>query len=70
MPVKAHGDKIVPGCGLGHSISYLLHGDTVNSFHAHWLGIPALTGIAHRIYSLIKQRLFPLFGPAKILIHR
>jgi Protein of unknown function (DUF2752) len=45
-----------PGCGLGHSIAFLLHGDIRNSFHAHWLGIPALVIILYRIYDLVKQR--------------
>jgi hypothetical protein len=46
-----------PGCGLGHSISFLLHGDIKNSFHAHWIGVPALVIIAHRIYVLIRANL-------------
>jgi hypothetical protein len=45
-----------PGCGLGHSIAFLLHGDVRNSFHAHWLGIPALLIILYRIVDLVKQR--------------
>jgi len=45
-----------PGCGLGHSIAFLLHGDLRNSFHAHWLGVPALIIILYRIFDLISQR--------------
>jgi len=45
-----------PGCGLGHSISFLFHGDIKSSFHAHWLGIPALIIIVYRIYVLARLR--------------
>jgi hypothetical protein len=47
-----------PGCGLGHSIAYFMHGDIYHSFHAHWLGIPAFFIICHRIYVLIKLNVF------------
>ncbi len=46
-----------PGCGLGHSIAFLLHGNIYNSLHAHWLGIPALLIILYRIANLIRQRI-------------
>jgi hypothetical protein len=55
-PLKAMGFTWCPGCGLGHSISWLFRGDIRNSFHAHWLGIPALCLILHRIYTLFVQR--------------
>jgi len=58
-PLKLLGFNWCPGCGLGHSISFLFHGDIYNSFHAHWLGIPALIIIIQRIYILGKARLFP-----------
>jgi len=58
-PLKLLGFKWCPGCGLGHSISFLFHGDIKNSFHAHWLGIPALGIILNRIYVLAKLRLRP-----------
>ena len=57
-PLKLLGLSWCPGCGLGHSIAFLLHGDIVNSWHAHWLGIPALAMILYRIYDLIQQRFF------------
>jgi len=56
-PLKLMGITWCPGCGLGHSIAFLLHGDIINSLHAHWLGIPALLIIAHRIYLLIKRQI-------------
>jgi hypothetical protein len=56
-PLKLMGITWCPGCGLGHAIIYLFHGDIRNSFHAHWLGIPAVLIIFHRIYILGKDRL-------------
>ncbi|HVW95597.1 MAG TPA: DUF2752 domain-containing protein [Mucilaginibacter sp.] len=58
-PLKMLGITWCPGCGLGHSISFLFHGDIKSSFHAHWLGIPALFVILYRIYTLAHLRLFP-----------
>jgi len=58
-PLKLLGFKWCPGCGLGHSISFLLHGDIQRSFHAHWLGVPALFLIVYRIYILAKLRIIP-----------
>ncbi|RFZ83506.1 DUF2752 domain-containing protein [Mucilaginibacter terrenus] len=55
-PLKLLGFGWCPGCGLGHSISYLFRGDVRGSFHAHWLGIPAVAIILYRIYSLIKRK--------------
>ena len=46
-----------PGCGLGHSIAFLLHGDIRNSWHAHWLGVPALVIIVYRIVELVRMNL-------------
>jgi hypothetical protein len=56
-PLKLMGIGWCPGCGLGHSIIYLFHGDINNSFRAHWLGIPAVAVIFNRIYVLAKARL-------------
>jgi len=56
-PLKLLGFKWCPGCGLGHSISFLFHGDIISSFHAHWLGIPAVLIIFSRIYALMRLRL-------------
>jgi hypothetical protein len=47
-----------PGCGLGHAISFLFHGDLKSSFHAHWLGVPAVIIIGYRIFSLARMRLY------------
>jgi hypothetical protein len=59
-PLKLLGFAWCPGCGLGHSISFLFHGDIKNSLHAHWLGIPALLIILFRIYTLLRERFFPV----------
>ncbi|RYZ98057.1 MAG: DUF2752 domain-containing protein [Sphingobacteriaceae bacterium] len=45
-----------PGCGLGHSISWLFRGDIQHSFNAHWFGIPALIIICWRVFVLAKNR--------------
>jgi len=54
-----------PGCGLGRSISLLLHGEFIASFQEHVLGIPAaiillfrsvqLTERVYRYYHRINQ---------------
>lgn len=49
---KFIGIKFCPGCGLGHSISYLFHGNLRASFSAHPLGVFALAVILFRIYKL------------------
>ena len=49
---KFIGINFCPGCGLGHSISYLFHGNLKESFHAHPLGIFAVAVILARIYKL------------------
>ncbi|HEY0245659.1 MAG TPA: DUF2752 domain-containing protein [Mucilaginibacter sp.] len=48
-PLKLAGITWCPGCGLGHAISWLFHGHIKNSWHAHWLGIPALLIILYRV---------------------
>jgi hypothetical protein len=44
------GFKFCPGCGLGRSISYFLHGDIMMSFSTHPAGIPAVAILVFRIY--------------------
>ncbi|MBB3054539.1 DUF2752 domain-containing protein [Mucilaginibacter gotjawali] len=68
-PLKAMGFKWCPGCGLGHAISFLFHGDIRASFHAHWLGIPTVMMLLYRIYTLTRQRVKPgiAFGATKAL---
>ncbi len=51
-PFDALGLGFCPGCGLGHSISYLFRGDIVNSFNAHPLGIFAVIMLLYRSVSI------------------
>lgn len=44
------GFMYCPGCGLGRSISYFLHGDINMSFSAHPAGIAAVVILTFRIY--------------------
>ena len=41
-----------PGRGLGHSIGYLFRGDVQASLQTHWLGLPVVIVLAHRIVTL------------------
>jgi hypothetical protein len=53
-PLSNIGITGCPGCGLGRSISYALHGQFGASVQAHWLGIPALVILCVRIGSLVR----------------
>ena len=53
-PLSNAGFEYCPGCGLGNSISLFFNGYFVESFNAHFLGIPAVLIIIYRILSLIK----------------
>ena len=55
-PLRLMGIAWCPGCGIGHSISFLMRGDVGASFHAHWLGIPALLILLYRVYTLTFPR--------------
>ncbi len=46
-----------PGCGIGHSLSYLLHGNVKASLEAHPFGLPALLILVHRIYRLGRREI-------------
>ncbi|RYD85950.1 MAG: DUF2752 domain-containing protein [Sphingobacteriales bacterium] len=59
-PLKLAGITWCPGCGLGHSIAWLLKGNISQSFHAHWFGIPALLIICWRIITLAISRIKPV----------
>jgi len=53
-PFSAMGIDFCPGCGLGRSVSYILHGDIATSLMLHPLGIFALIILTTRVISLIK----------------
>lgn len=55
---KMLGLPFCPGCGLGHSISYLFHGDIKASFSAHPFGIFAVAIIMARITTLFQLHVF------------
>ena len=56
-PLHNLGFKYCPGCGLGHSISFLLHGDFYHSVECHILGIPAIIVLVFRIKYLLMNSL-------------
>ncbi len=51
-PFALAGFGHCPGCGLGRSIAFFLHGDVAHSLHMHLLGIPALFIILARCAAL------------------
>lgn len=53
------GISACPGCGLGHSISLLFHGNIIASFQSHPFGIPAVAILLHRIYTIINTKKQP-----------
>ncbi|MGV8877485.1 MAG: DUF2752 domain-containing protein [Sphingobacteriaceae bacterium] len=57
-PLKLMGIIWCPRCGIGHAISFILHGRISKSFEQHWLGVPAVLIIFHRIYILIYGRIY------------
>jgi hypothetical protein len=56
-PLKLAGLDFCPGCGLGSSISFLLHGEIIASLKAHPLGIMAFFLLSYRIIELTKNYL-------------
>ncbi len=58
---KNLGVSFCPGCGLGHAIAYLYHGQISASFAAHPLGVPAVLIIGGRVVRLLR----PVFRSTK-----
>lgn len=54
-PFNNLGIKFCPGCGLGRSVSELLHLNFKQSFQIHPLGLFALIVLLHRIVFLIRK---------------
>ncbi|HEY0900333.1 MAG TPA: DUF2752 domain-containing protein [Sphingobacteriaceae bacterium] len=44
-----------PGCGLGRSLHYFLHGEIRASIQMHWFGIPAFFILGYRILQLLRN---------------
>ena len=55
---KLAGIDFCPGCGIGHSISYLFHGNLSASFNSHPLGLFAVLVIICRISNLLRLKFF------------
>lgn len=53
--VKLMGFSWCPGCGIGRAISLFMHGEFMQSFHAHYLGSFALLVLLQRIVILTKN---------------
>ncbi|PUZ28459.1 hypothetical protein DCC81_02955 [Chitinophaga parva] len=58
-PLRWLGISWCPGCGLGRSVSYLLHGDFRASWASHKLGGPAFLILLHRTFSLALKTIKP-----------
>jgi hypothetical protein len=54
-PLSNLGFDWCAGCGLGRSIASVLHGNFSDSFNWHWLGLPSLIILLHRIGVLSKK---------------
>ncbi|WP_295125937.1 DUF2752 domain-containing protein [uncultured Chitinophaga sp.] len=55
-PLHRMGFTWCPGCGLGRSVSYLLHGNPAASWQMHKLGGFALLVLLLRIYRLARNQ--------------
>lgn len=56
-PFNHLGWDFCPGCGLGRSVTLLLHGDVRQSLATHPLGVFTLPILLYRIYQLTKTHL-------------
>lgn len=65
-PIENLGFSWCPGCGLGRSISYFLHGDFILSLRQHWFGIPATGILIFRIVQLFNKFALNLMSIKKI----
>lgn len=54
-PLSNLGIGFCPGCGLGHSISWLFHGNIKESFNAHPIGWIAVIIVSYRTYTLLRN---------------
>lgn len=57
-PLANLGFSWCPGCGIGRSITQLMHGNFAESFNQHWFGLPALFIIGWRIVVLVRLNFF------------
>lgn len=64
-PIENLGVSWCPGCGLGRSISYFIHGELILSLEQHWFGIPAFCILIFRIVQLLKKFVLNLMSTKK-----
>ncbi len=57
--IKNSGLGFCPGCGIGHSISFLFRGEITQAFKSHPLGFFAVIILIFRIYKIFNIN--PLF---------
>lgn len=53
-PLASLGIEWCPGCGLGRSITQVMHGNITESWKHHWFGVPSILIILYRIGELAK----------------
>jgi hypothetical protein len=54
-PLNNAGFQYCPGCGLGHSITMIFHGQFIESLHMHPFGFPAIGLLSWRIVSVFRN---------------
>jgi hypothetical protein len=54
-PFANLGFSWCPGCGLGRSITAILHLDLPGSIRSHWFGIPAFLILVNRVCQLSQK---------------
>jgi hypothetical protein len=64
-PLKALKISFCPGCGLGHSLHYIMHGQFKIAWQAYPIGFFALPVIISRIITLIPKPPVKLINYAK-----
>ncbi|MGE0770863.1 MAG: DUF2752 domain-containing protein [Cyclobacteriaceae bacterium] len=55
-PLANLGFDFCPGCGLGRSVSYGLHGQLVQSWNTHPLGMVAIGVLTYRSFAIISSK--------------
>lgn len=53
-PLDAMGVSFCPGCGLGHSVAFLVRGELSASVQAHPLGLPAVLILIVHVGRLVR----------------
>lgn len=61
-PLANAGFEWCPGCGIGRSITLLMHGRLLDSIEMHILGVPVFLILLHSIFILSKNYFFPPYA--------